>query len=625
MSNLDLRHVIEDIKSSISSEAIKNKIETDLGLIESSKKYVCFLHNDDSKNPNMSFNSDKKDFHCFRCNGHYDIFDHYMQHYGLGFVESAKKIVDDFNLCIDICIETHKKPKEPVLKHDIPTNKVLDYLRLRGISDTTVKYVGLAMDKDNVVFEYYNQYEVLEANKYRPAKKYKKDESKQFWWKGSTDALYNMQNVDITKPLVICEGEFDCIALIEAGFKNVVSPKAGAKSYEWIDKNWEWLKQFDEITIWYDNDNAGKEGAKTIASRLDNCTKVVYCNIANDINEVLVRFGKEEVLKQLHNAKELGVDGVITASQIENFNVYEAEKVKTGVRLLDANILGFVLGSLTIITGYNGSGKSTLINQMCIAESLKQGYKIFAFSGELTPSNFKFWLYSTLVDEGDLVEAKSFEGELYYKINPVAEQQLTEWIDDKLYLYDKIDYSQATILSIMEKLAKRKGVKVFIIDNLMKVELDPNERNELIAQKKFVNALKLFAIKYNAIVHLVAHPRKPQEGRKLDKFDVAGSADITNLADYVIGVHRASQEEKDKYEAENEKAQAQGKPVSIPNPKDASITLFKDRPTGSSEKEATLWFDRKRKRFYLNDYDLNKHYGYREKAIQSSLDEMYPF
>lgn len=622
---MDFKSAIQDIKAFIPAEAVRSRIVTDLGLTEKNKMYVCMLHSDDNKSPNMSFDDKAKDFHCFRCGGHYDIFDHYIQHYGLGFAKAAEKIVQDFNLGIDIGLETRKKPTEPILKHNPPTNKVLDYIQLRGISEPTMAYVGLAMDKDNVVFEYYNQYGELEANKYRPAKKYLKGEAKQFWWKGSTDALFNMQNIDITKPLVICEGEFDCVALVEAGFKNVVSPKAGAKSYEWIDKNWDWLKQFEDITLWYDNDNAGKEGVQTIASRLENCTKVVYCTIANDINEVLVKFGKEEVLKQLKNAKELSVDKVITASQIEDFNVYETEKIKTGIAMLDANILGFVMGSVVTITGYNGSGKSTIINQMCIAESLKQGYKVFAFSGELTPSNFKYWLYSTLADDEDLIESNSFDGSSYYKIKPTMSEHITSWIDDKLFLYNDMDYSQTTILSTMEKLAKRKGVRVFILDNLMKIELDSTERNELIAQKKFVNALKIFAIKYKAIVHLVAHPRKPQEGRKLDKFDVAGSADITNLADYVIGIHRASQEEKDKYEAEVEKANQKGTPLTIPNPKDASVTLFKDRPTGAGDKEATLWFDRKRKRFYLNKQELNKHYGYKDKCKQDTLDEQYPF
>lgn len=617
---MDFKQKVEEIKRAISSDAVRSRIESDLGLVEKNKMYVCFLHSDSSKSPNMSYDANKKDFHCFRCGGHYNMIDHYMDYYGLGFADAAQKIVDDFNLNIDLGLKK-EPPKAPPVKHMAPTNKVMGYIQLRGISEHTVNHMGLKMDGNNVVFEYYDQYGTHEANKYRPAKKMANGEKNKYFWKGDSNSLYNMHNIDVTKSLVICEGEFDCIALVEAGFKNVVSPKSGAKSQDWIDKNWDWLQQFDEITLWFDNDNAGLEGVKTVSTRLDNCTKIVYCTIAKDINEVLVRFGKEEVIKQLDSAVDVEVNGVLTASQIENFNVYEAEKIKSGIRLIDANILGYVNGSLVVITGYNGSGKSTLINQMCIAEPLSQGHKVFCFSGELTPSNFKFWLYSTIADSEDLIESTSFTGNKYYKINPVMEHQITEWIDDKLFLYNKADCTQESLLSVMDQLAKRKGVKVFVIDNLMKIELEPKEKNELVAQKKLVNALKMFAIKYNAVVHLVAHPRKPQDGKRLDKFDVSGSSDITNLADYVIGVHRATREEKEQYEAQQARANAN----TLPNPRDASITLFKDRPTGSSEKEASLYFDKVRKRFYLSESDLNKHYGYKDSTTQSTIDEQFPF
>ncbi len=90
-----------------------------------------------------------------------------------------------------------------------------------------------------------------------------------------------------------------------------------------------------------------------------------------------------------------------------------------------------------------------------------------------------------------------------------------------------------------------QGVKVFIIDNLMKIDLKDSYKNEYMAQKIFVNKLKNFARKYGAIVHLVAHPRKPQQGNsKVTKFDVAGTGDITNLADYAIAIKKNSEKEK---------------------------------------------------------------------------------
>ena len=74
--------------------------------------------------------------------------------------------------------------------------------------------------------------------------------------------------------------------LIEAGYKNSVSVPTGCKSTEWITTNWTWLEQFEEVILWYDNDEAGKEGVKEVFNRLPNkVVKVVYSDICNDINE----------------------------------------------------------------------------------------------------------------------------------------------------------------------------------------------------------------------------------------------------------------------------------------------------------------------------------------------------
>ena len=68
-----------------------------------------------------------------------------------------------------------------------------------------------------------------------------------------------MHQADPSKPLLITEGEIDRLAAIESGFKNAVSVPFGAENYHWIEENWGWLEQFDEIIVWSDNDDAGKE------------------------------------------------------------------------------------------------------------------------------------------------------------------------------------------------------------------------------------------------------------------------------------------------------------------------------------------------------------------------------
>ncbi|WP_069998242.1 toprim domain-containing protein [Cellulosilyticum sp. I15G10I2] len=618
---MEIKLAAEAIKVQVSAEAVKSKIEADKGLQVKNKKYLCFLHND--SNPSMSYDENLKRFHCFSCQGNYDIFDHYIDYYSMGFIEATKAIIKDFGLNIMLDEEKVKfKPKSKPIKHKAIQDEVVNkYIESRKISLKTAAYVGLKEEKGNVVFEYRNAAGDHISNKYRVAKKVSKDDLKTWFQSGTNcNTLYNMDKVDITKPLVICEGEFDCLSLIEAGYKNAVSIPTGATSEEWISVNYEWLEQFKEIILFFDNDTAGKDGARKAANRLSNdIVKIVYTKKAKDINEILYKFGKNAVINEIYKASEIEIDGVITMDKIEDFNVYEAEKIQSGIKGIDSGILGFIMGSLNIITGYNGNGKSTAINQMCIAESISQGYRTFVFSPELTTSNFRYWLYTTIADKEDFEEhTTKVSNKKYYKVKKYAAEKITLWLKDKLYLYDKNDCSSKSLLKTMDILAKRKGVKVFVIDGLMKVELEESYKNEFSAQKRFVNDLKNFANKYQAIVHLVAHPRKPNDRQKLTKFDVSGSGDITNLCDYCIGVHRTTKSEKEEYEI------ALSKNKTAIDPKDACITLFKDRYTGASEREAPLYFDNGRKRFYSFERDLNRRYGYTSEGFQEVLDDM-PF
>ena len=580
---MDIKKVIDDIKTQINQEEVKNKIASDLSLkLDKSNKCLCFNHNE--KVPSMSFDKKSKKFRCFSCAYTYDIFNHYQEYYNKPFIEAIKLIINDFNIMTDKLItKTERKPiKSPTLhKNDILSAK--EYINTRCISESTIKYAGVKEDdKSNIVFIYKNELGDHITNKYRPSRKINKDKKElKMWFEKETNinTLYLMDKADITKPLVICEGEFDALSLIEAGYKNAVSVPTGCKSTEWITTNWTWLEQFDEIILWYDNDEAGKEGVKEVFNRLPNkVVKIVYSDICNDINELLFKYGKLAVLKQLEKASIPLIDGVKSTKQISTFNIYEAETIQLGIKKVDEKIIGFPLGSLNVITGRTGEGKSTILNQFFIGESIRQGYKVFSFSGELTESNAKGWLLDTLANKEDLLEFTSKKGYKYKKISSSAVSRIDDFLEDKFYLYTEEDYSINAIIGKMEIMAKRYGVKVFCIDNLMVTEND--EKEELRNQTEIVKKLKSFAKKYNCIVHLVAHPRKSQYGQdNLDKSDISGSANITNLADYVMIIQRIKDDENptiDKY---------------------TTLTIDKDRYMGGRI-GIELLFDKDRRRFY---------------------------
>lgn len=314
---------------------------------------------------------------------------------------------------------------------------------------------------------------------------------------------------------------------------------------------------------------------------------------------------------ELIKSKAGNSNSITTLDKVKMLDIYEMEKIPTGFKKIDDILQGFVMGSLNIITGYNGNGKSTLVNQMCIAESLAQGYKVFVYSPELTNSNLKNWLYATIAnDEHFIYKTRGLIEDKM--LSNIATGDIDNWIKDKLYIYEdeSIATDEKQLLLDMNRLVKQ-GVKVFIIDNLMKIEIKDIYKNEYIAQKIFVNKLKNFARKYGVIVHLVAHPRKPQPGScKITKFDIAGTGDITNIADYAIAIKKNTKKEK----------------INDKTLKDAYIEILKDRINGR-EFGFDLYFDKDRRRFYSDRNELNKDYGYSNfsKLIQVDLEKKLNF
>lgn len=595
---MNLKNIVDDIKKNIDAEQVKNKIALDLGLKFKNNKCLCFKHSE--SNPSMSYDSKKKKFKCFSCAASYDIFNHYQEYYNKSFLEATKSIINDFNLNIDIIInESDRKPKKFPTKHENYNKNILTYCEKRNISKATIDYIGVKENNNCVVFEYRNELGEHLANKYR---KTKKSEGPKMWFEKGTNVntLFNMDKINISDPLLITEGEFDCLSAIESGFKNAVSIPSGVNgTNEWITNNWTFIEQFEEIIIWFDNDEAGIKGAREVFNRLPNSSvKIVRCEVANDINELLHKYGKLAVLKQIEKASTPVLEGVATLDMIEDFDVHEAETLKTGIDYIDEKLIGMVFGSLNILSGRNGSGKSTILNQIYIAEAINQGYKTFLFSGELIGSNVKYWLLQTLANEDQFAEYTAKDGHKYKKVTMQAKEKIVNDMKDRFFLYDSDDYRIEAIIEKMTVLAKRYGVRVFVIDNLMTVESNLKDKYE--AETDVVTKLKNFAKKYNSIVHLVAHPRKSMND-EIEKDDVAGSANITNLADYVTTISRAKDEEVEY---------------------DAILKILKNRHTGVNVGKK-LMFNIERKRFYSaeTEKELNKRYLDLWEEIQGTWED----
>jgi twinkle protein len=486
------------------------------------------------------------------------------------------------------------------------TKKVEDYLRLRGFSKATWERRNVGEVGGNIAFPYFENGELV-LMKFRKPEKYKGNGRKAWREEGGKPVLWGMDLCDTSKPLCICEGEYDAVALDEAGVENVVSVPSGASDLTWIETCWEWLEQFNKIILWGDNDDAGKEMVRKVILRLGEWRCAVVKSPHKDANVSLVREGKEATKRYVDQAQPVPINGLLELADVKPVDNSKIERVKTNIKMLDVSIGGLLFGELSVWTGRNGEGKSTLLSQLLL-ETVDQGYGVCAYSGELRADRFQYW--ANLQAAGKENIQTYFDdvrqADIPY-LTKDTNKSIREWYRSKFFLYDNTTHPEENgILKIFTYAAKRYDCKVFLVDNLMTSRFDAASDNDFYrAQSRFVGELVHFAKAYNVHVHLVAHPRKTKEA--LTKEDVQGSGDITNRADNVFAVARTS--ERTDTDA------------------DTVISVLKNRSDGVQGKDVGLMFDKTSKRFWQQSDPTAqfKKYGWQKVKQIEIPEEQYPW
>ncbi len=575
---------------------------------EKNKKASCPFGHSDS-DPSFIWNDKDACFHCFSCGKNYGILDHYIDHHNLTFLGAVEKLFEETGVKYSFGekgVKTQRNYKYPTYDKSEDRTTVEKYCELRKISKKTLDYCDVQESQDsrgNIVFNYYDENDVLTVVKYRPARKVKKGENK-YWSQVGADArsiLFNMNRIDPTKPLIISEGEGDALSIIESGYKNVVSVPFGSQSFKWIEENFDWLEQFDKIIIWSDNDEAGIKMRREACARL-GVWRTLYVDLpptlededgksysVKDINEVLYLFGKQKVIDFIENAQEMPIEGIEDLANIEDFDLEKAEGLPPGLKSVNDIIYKFLFKSVLLVTGVKGHGKSTMVNQLFVCNALQQGHDIFMFSGELGGPVLKSWLELTMAGP----EKVAMKDEFVHVIDSEARKQMREWYKGRIWLYNENNNEADTILNKAIATTRKYGVKVWIIDNLMTINIGASDENIYQKQKDFIVKLNKYAMLYNVLIVLVTHPRKLMRGVDLTTDDIAGSGDLGNLAQYILSVRRFTESEQEGETDRNGNFLKGKEPIE----EDTEIRVMKNRYTGKIGR-ARLYFDYPSYRFY---------------------------
>lgn len=284
-----------------------------------------------------------------------------------------------------------------------------------------------------------------------------------------------------------------------------------------------------------------------------------------------------------------------TANEIDMSNNENITYIKSGINELDKYIKGFALGELSVWSGGNGSGKSTLLSQLAI-ESFRKDYNVLIFSGELKDSRLMKWMNLQICGKSNLFYNKQYD--YYY---PKDKNATMEFSNNKLFVYDnEIGNDISKIIFAIYDAVKNKNVKMVILDNLMSMNLSSYGQDKYDVQTKLITDLSDIAKRLNIHIHFVCHPRKSTSF--LRKYDISGTADLTNIADNVFIVHRVNNDFK-KQTSEMFKWKSDHELYDFDN----IVEICKNREQGIQDMFIGQYFEIETKRF-LNYKNENKYY-----------------
>lgn len=489
-----------------------------------------------------------------------------------------------------------KTPEKPI----IPKEPAVKYLESRKISEDVAKKYEITTQKDNdniLVFPFYDDKGKMQFVKYRKTDFNKETDKNKEWCESNCKPiLFGMKQCKDFSRLVITEGQLDSLSVATAGIDNAVSVPNGAKGFTWIPYCFDWVNKFEEIVIFGDFEKGEMTLLKELKSRFPNKIKHVKgedYNGCKDANELLVKYGRENVRMAVENAEFEPIRRVTELADVEAVDIYSLKKLDSTINECNRLLYGGIpFGGVVLITGKPGEGKSTLASQI-VGRAIESGHKVLAYSGELPNYLFKAWLDFQIAGPQHIIETTNKFGDVSRKISNQNQQLINSWYRGKAFIYDsKIveDDEKEDICQTILKSVLQYGIDVVLIDNLMTaLDLDEEHGSDKYEkQSLFMKKLARMALQFNILILLVAHKRKNNFSNN-ETDEISGAGDISNLATLVIG-----------YSKDKELSNTYRR-----------ITIPKNRLFGRINTEGFLvMYDERSKRIYGENDNLNMEYGW---------------
>ncbi|MEL6646639.1 MAG: AAA family ATPase [Pseudomonadota bacterium] len=366
-------------------------------------------------------------------------------------------------------------------------------------------------------------------------------------WRSSQGVTRGLYNADCLRqgkdlPIVITEGEIDCLSVIQAGYVRAVSLPDGwteqGNKTEALVEAADDLRDAPAVIVAGDNDQAGESLPRTVANLLrGQVVKFVeWPEGCKDANDVLMLHGEGAVAEALNKAKVMDPPGGFITS-ISNLPPMSDRRVlRTGQMPFDRG-LAFELGALSVATGMPGNGKSTLVTWVMEHVSRHESVRIGMLAFETHPHRIRDHL------------ARINHGIPWAQLPATMQRRLEGILDERWRIvhrtFDGVDHHIGWLEQMVYTLATREGCKVIVIDPWNELEHLPNPGESMTSYINWaIQQIRIWAEKLEVHICLVAHPRKmpTDRVRAPTGYDIADSAAFFNKPSLGFTVHQSTDE-----------------------------------------------------------------------------------
>ena len=423
----------------------------------------------------------------------------------------------------------------------------------RNLSENTCKKYGVSVKTDSMgtITNHYYPYHDKQGSKIATKTRYTK--SKEFSVQGNTHqaGLFGEHLFSKNKFIIITEGEIDCLSAYQMFYTGkyetpVVSIKHGvASAVKDIKNSLEWLEQFQNILINFDNDEQGKDSALKVAELFSpgKCKIMHLPQEFKDASDCLVKNKIQIYTQAFWNAKRFAPDGIINANTL--FDDIIKPSVQSFVQYpfegLNKMTYGLRASELVTFTSGSGLGKTQVIREL-VHHLLKQ-----------TKDN----LGLLMLEENPVVTSKgimSIEANqrLHLPDVHISKEEWQKHFDattgsGRVFLFDHFGSNTIdNIISRVRYLAKGLDCKYIIIDHVSIIVSDQSHGDERKALDEIMTRLRTLVQETGIAMVVVSHLRRPdgkghEEGAATSLSQLRGSASIGQLSDMVIGLERDAQ------------------------------------------------------------------------------------